>query len=167
MQEGAFKNLVAGAIIGTASALGSPEAQAKEPVSAVSQRQDINIDTIATIESNNNPKAVNRRTGARGLCQLMKPTWDEMAKELNVANDWDLAFNGAKNKTVAEYYINVKIPKMLKHFKIPDSVQARLAAYNWGIGNVNASYKKNGNSWIDHLPKETSDYIKKYADLSR
>ena len=36
-----------------------------------------------------------------------------------------------------------------------------LAAYNWGMKNVDTAVKKYGDKWKEHLPKETSDYIRK------
>jgi hypothetical protein len=51
--------------------------------------------------------------------------------------------------------MNTRIPQMLKAYKIPDTIDNRLWAYNAGIGNV-----KKG-----RLPKETRNYIRKYHKL--
>jgi soluble lytic murein transglycosylase-like protein len=123
----------------------------------------IDMDVIFTIESSNDPKAVNKTTKARGLGQLMKPTWIEVTARLNKKWSWDDAFDPEKNRTVATYYMNKRIPAMLKHYNIPDTVVTRLAAYNWGVGNVKKAYDAgNYEKWIDKAPKETQDYIRKY-----
>ena len=50
---------------------------------------------------------------------------------------------------VADWYLNVEIPRLLKHYGLPDSLDNRLTAYNMGIGRV-----KEG--------KRASKYIAKY-----
>lgn len=122
----------------------------------------IDMKKIVQIESSGNPKAVNKKSGARGLTQLVKPTWEECVKKLKKNWSWDDAFDGKKNLIVGTYYMNKRIPQMLKYYKIPDTVETRLAAYNWGIGYVYKAYKKYGNEWINYIPTETKNYIKKY-----
>lgn len=34
-----------------------------------------------------------------------------------------------------------------------------LAGYNWGLGNVNKSFKKYGTDWLKHAPTETKNYV--------
>ena len=126
----------------------------------------IDIDKIAQIESSNNPQAINKNSGARGLCQFMKPTWEESVTEIGCDWSWEKdVFDGEKNKIVANYYMNIKIPKMLKYYNIPDNTETRLTAYNWGIGNLNKCYQKYQDKWITHIPQETYNYIQKYNRL--
>jgi membrane-bound lytic murein transglycosylase MltF len=71
-------------------------------------------------------------------------------------------FDKEKNVAVGSYYMNVEIPRLLKSFQVPDSVETRLAAYNWGIGGVHKAYKRLGDKWLSAAPQETKDYIRKY-----
>jgi len=127
---------------------------AEEPVEKVF----IDLSKIAEMESGGDPKAENSRTGARGLHQVVKSTWEEMTQKMGVDWSWDEAFNEEANKDVADYYMNIEIPRLLKHFDIEDTVENRLAAYNWGVGNLHRL-------GIDKAPQETLDYIEKYKSL--
>jgi len=126
----------------------------EEPIEKIS----INMRRIAEIESGNNPKAENPRTGARGLCQIMKSTWEEMTRKMGVDWPWEEAFNEEANKEVADYYMNTEIPRLLRHFGIEDTIENRLVAYNWGVGNLH----KLG---LEKAPQETLDYIEKYKSF--
>ena len=58
-----------------------------------------------------------------------------------------------------------RIPFYLRHFKLEDNTENRLAAYNWGIGNV----KRIGGVTEDNfakIPSETQNYIRKYLKLT-
>lgn len=128
-------------------------------------RGDIDIGRIVKIESGGNPQAVNIRTGARGLCQIMRTTWADVCKKTGRKWSWNMAFDGVKNKYIAEYYINKEIPRLIRHYKLPDSNEMRLACYNYGVGNCKKLYKKYGRGWCKHLPKETKNYILRYKEL--
>lgn len=117
----------------------------------------IDMQRIASIESSNNPKAENTQTGARGLTQIMQPTWKEMVAKMGEDWSWDDALDGEKNLAVGSYYMNTEIPRLLKHYGIEDTIENRLAAYNWGIGNLK-------NVGIEKAPQETIEYIEKYND---
>ena len=105
----------------------------------------VNMAIIAKIESFNNPKAFNRSSGAIGLCQITPI----VLKDSGMRGDlWDAKFN----MQVANWYMNKRIPQLLKHYKQSDTLENRLIAYNAGIRSV-----------IKHrMPRETSDYINKY-----
>jgi soluble lytic murein transglycosylase-like protein len=60
------------------------------------------------------------------------------------------------NKEIARWYLNVRIPQMIKHYGKPVTKENILIAYNAGI-----SYVKNGKM----IPDETKNYIKKYWQL--
>jgi len=132
-------------------------APAEEPAKKVS----IDLSKIAEIESSNDPEAENTRTGARGLHQIMQPTWEEVVSKMGEDWSWDDAFDVEKNTQVADYYMNTEIPRLLKHFDIKDTVENRLAAYNWGVGHLNRA----GSEWMEKAPQETLDYIEKYGSL--
>ena len=122
----------------------------------------VDMSKIFLIESNNNPLAVNK-SGARGLGQVMEGTWNEcvkaMGKDWDYHTDWE---DPVKNAAVSAYYMNTKIPKMLKYYEIPDIIDPRLAAYNWGIGHLKSCYKEYNTERVNHIPIETKGYIRKY-----
>ena len=139
------------------------EIQAKEKF-----HNEINLDYIGHIESKNKADTKDSPKGARGQYQIMRGTWSECTELMGVSWNFDTdARDPVKNRKVADFYINTRIPNLLKCYNIPDSVQARLACYNWGIGRVNKAYKKYGTGWAEHVCKETADYLRQYNDLQR
>ena len=158
---------VTGALGGAAFGLGYRKGLAlkaiEKPTSTVTveepaEKISVDMKKIVTIESRNNPKAENPRTGAKGLHQIMKPTWEEMTQKMGVDWSWNEAFDVEKNTKVAEYYMNTEIPRLLKHFGIEDTIENRLAAYNWGVGNLHRL-------GLEKAPQETLNYIEKYKSL--
>lgn len=120
----------------------------------------VNMQAIAMIESSGDPQAYNERTNAVGLYQITLPCLADynQAHILGGYNHEDM-FHPSRAHIVASWYINKKIPSYMKYYKIEDSINNRLIAYNWGIGNLR--------KWVRSertykIPKETSDYIVKY-----
>jgi len=128
----------------------------------------INMRAIIEIESAGNPRAVSR-AGCRGLCQISRATWDECCRRLGVNWSFDRdAFQPSENTIVGNFYMNTRIPEMLRYYGIDDWYATRIGAYSWGIGNLRAAWRRYGDDWVAHAPKETRDYIDKYvAILSR
>jgi hypothetical protein len=132
----------------------------------------IDMDVLIYIESKGDPNAHNELTGARGLCQILEPTWNEciekMDKDWNYQECWNDPY---KNKRVGWYYINRRIPQMLIFYNMPDTIETRLSCYDWGIGKVREhykEYKENGITSADEkypYPQETKDYIQDYLRL--
>jgi soluble lytic murein transglycosylase-like protein len=116
-----------------------------------------NISIIAIIELSNNPKAVNVKSGALGLCQIMPKTWNEFATK---NEKWD---NANDNKAVSKRYFTW-IRKALKRYGDTNynNINHQLAAYNWGIGNF-----KEVNFNLSRVPRETKLYIEKYNRLKK
>lgn len=138
----------------------------KNPIKDKIETGLINIDKIIRIESSGNPRA-QHANGASGLMQVMPATWDDIVRKIGHGKDPDWQFNKAKfdkqkNVIVGSYYMNKEIPRMLRAYGIPDTVETRIACYNSGIGSLRSLMKKHGKDWIAHLPKETQDYIQKY-----
>jgi len=125
----------------------------------------IDLDCIIEIESSGNQNAVNEKSGARGLCQITKNTWEECTMQLKEDWDWSEAFDPDKNRVIGEYYMNERIPQMLKHDQLPDTIETRLAAYKWDLGSILKLYLQYGTRWQEHTPTETQNYIKKYGEL--
>jgi len=115
----------------------------------------INISRIIQIESSGNMKAFNRNSGARGLCQITEiclKEWNNFHKSEKYAVNQ--LFNGEINKKIADWYLNVRIPQMLKYYGKEISVEHILICYNAGISYI-VSNKQ--------LRKETVDYLTKYG----
>jgi len=143
-----------------------PEQQIAEPQVAEPQKSvNINIDKIWEIESSRgtNPNMDLNNKKARGHYQFLKPTWDECVSRMGKNWDW---WNGAmdygKSTQVANYYFNKRIPDMLNYYDITDSVDTRIAAYDWGIGKLLKVWKELGENWKSVAPSETKEYIEKY-----
>ncbi len=129
------------------------------------QPVDINLDKIWMIESSKgqDPNMDKNTSGARGHFQFMQNTWNEIVGKMGVNWDWK---NGSmdynKSKQVADYHLNTRIPEMLNYYNIPDSIETRLGAYNWGVGNIKKLWDKYGEDWLKYSPTETQGYIAKY-----
>jgi len=162
--------LIGGAAFGLGYKKGLVQKDREEPVATTKVQQpveklSINVNKIAQIESNNNPRAINRKSGARGLCQIIKPTWEECVRLMGEDWLWSDAFDPVKNRKVADFYLNVRIPQMLRFYSIPDTSEIRLACYNWGVGNVKRAADKHGVDFLVVAPEETKNYIRKYMSL--
>jgi len=109
---------------------------------------EVNMDKIAQIESSGNPLAYNKGSGAKGLYQITEICLEDYF----IFNPCCInLFNEDDNLHVADWYMNERIPQLLKHYGYDDTVRNRLIAYNCGITCVG---KK--------LPNETVNYISKY-----
>lgn len=119
----------------------------------------IDMRIIKQIESGGDPNAVSH-CGAIGLYQIMPSA---ALKEFNDFNSADFTkddlFNPNINYIVANWYMNKRIPQMLRHYGREVSIRNQIIAYNAGI-----YYVKN-----DHLPlpNETINYLRKYEALGR
>jgi len=153
-----------------------PHSPEKISVEEIREELDTNADTlqsdsidmrkIVQIESTWDPSAENKRSGARGLTQIMPKTWAEVTREMGVDWPWSTAFDPKRNLAVGTYYFNVIIPRYVRAFGLPDTVDIRLAAYNWGVGRVNRVYDPDDpEAWRRSLPAETRKYIRKYHAL--
>lgn len=114
----------------------------------------IDLNKIAIIESSGNPLAIGDNGKAIGLYQLHAG----VVKDYNKANNTNLKHSQMTNPklayNVANWYLNIEIPRLLKHYKKPLTVNNVLTAYNKGIGNFLNGVK---------APK----YIAKYNKLNK
>lgn len=128
---------------------------------------DIDLNKIWQIESTSgqDPKMYKpNSSGALGHFQFLEKTWNEMVSKMGKNWDWKTgALNYEQSKLVSDFYLNKRIPQMLKHYKIPDTVKTRIACYSWGIGRLNDAYKKYGENWEIAAPLETTEYFVKYG----
>ena len=123
---------------------------------------EVNLDIIATIESNHNPKAVSFRGPkyGRGMYQVSEVCLDEynyyVQRPANASNlPPDALFSPETCLKVAKWYLEVRIPQMLKYYGIEDTIDNRLWAYSAGIGRVVKGI----------MPDETKKYLIKYHRL--
>lgn len=127
----------------------------------------VDLDTIAQIESSNNPSAYNKESHATGLYQITPTCLEDfnrfykdreykkwgLSQNFGVLNMRDM-FDVHLAYIVADWYMNKRIPYILKHYEIEDTVKNRLWAYNAGFHKVKRGI----------MPLETRNYIKKYFE---
>lgn len=124
----------------------------QQSLSAGESSVKIDIFKIIQIESSGNPRAFNAGSGARGLCQITEIVLTEWNNFNEKKHKLDDLWMPDVNVKIARWYLEKRIPQMLKHFAILDTVDHRLWAYNAGIGRVKEKI----------MPDETKDYIMKY-----
>jgi hypothetical protein len=106
------------------------------------------VEALIQQESGGNPNALNRRTGAMGLMQVMPATAANPGFGIRpLTNPWD----ASENRRFGTDYLTA----MLKRYG--GDRDAALAAYNWGPGNAD--------KWVASgktapLPGETRNYIR-------
>lgn len=114
----------------------------------------VDMSKIIQIESSWHPDAYNRHTGATGLCQITPIVLKEYNKMQRQDYSKRELFDKDINIKIGDWYMNHRIPQMLKHYHIKDTLRNRLWAYNAGIGQVVSNI----------MPQETKDYIVKYEE---
>ena len=108
------------------------------------------IPKIIMAESSGDPNAVNKKTGAKGLMQIM----DETAKEPGFGvKPLEDPFDPVENVRFGTDYFSAMMNKY------DNDVVSALAAYNMGPTKTDKWIK--AGSKFDNLPKETQDYINK------
>lgn len=123
------------------------------------------IDKLIDKESTNNPHAESNK-GARGLMQIMEPTWKETTKELyGTEITYDKAFDPKTNKEVGLAYLT-KLDNILSErleeysqMTVKEKQKKIAAAYNGGITRL-LEYKGD----ISKMPFETRDYVSKITN---
>ena len=114
------------------------------------------IEKIIMTESSGNPMAQNKKSGARGLMQIMKNTAEQdtgFGVDYNL--DYSELYDPEKNVMLgSDYYLGLK--------KYYGNDRDALVAYNYGPGNANKWLEKGGDENL--LPTETQDYLKEILD---
>lgn len=118
---------------------------------------EIDLRIIAQIESNNDPLAYNKSSGAVGMYQITPVCLMDYNELIRDRFELSEMFDEHKAFIVANWYLNKRIPRLLKHFKLADTTENRLRAYNSGIGTL----------FEGMYPAETRNYVKKYQQLAR
>jgi len=117
----------------------------------------VDMEKIKMIESSGKKNAYNTKSQARGYYQItpiVVEEWNNFHKNDKLAVE-DM-FDSSTSYKVASWYMNKRIPQMLRRYRKPDTLNNRLIAYNAGI-----SYVRDNKP----LPSQTRDYIRKYAGM--
>ena len=114
--------------------------------------ENVHLPTIAIIESGGNPRAIGDGGRALGRFQLHKGVVEDYNRRHNTRISHKMAYDSEVSRRVADWYLNREIPRLLRHFRLPDTVQNRLWAYNAGIKSVLKG----------RMPSVTKMYLKKY-----
>lgn len=110
----------------------------------------INVKAIAQMESSGNPLA---RNGSHyGLCQIGMAVLKDYNKAHKTALQINDLYNSELNMKIAEWYLEVEIPRMLRHFNLEDTAENRITAWRLGVGSV-----LNG--------KKATRYFNRYSQL--
>ena len=112
----------------------------------------IDLRKIKQIESHGNPLAYNKHSGARGLYQITSICLEEYNNYHNTLYSLNDLFNPTINEIIARWYLEIRIPQLLKHYDLEVTVENILWAYNGGINKVRRN----------QMDRETEDYISKY-----
>ena len=116
---------------------------------------EIDLANISMIESSGNVLAHNKKDDSRGLYQITPICLKEYNNfHPKAGYSMDDLWNASISTKIADWYLNVRIPQMFKHYGILDTVPNRIVAWNAGI-----SYLVNKKS----LPKTTKEYLRKYG----
>lgn len=115
----------------------------------------IDMDKIMTIESNGrNVHSKIHNEHAIGLFQITPILLKEYNSFHNSTYTRNDLFNLSLNRTIADWYLNVRIPQMLRAYRKPVTIRSVLIAYNAGV-----SYVVNEKA----LPSVTVRYLRKYG----
>jgi soluble lytic murein transglycosylase-like protein len=134
--------------------------QAKNTNNFVEIDQEL-LAALIRVESSNNPKAHCRSTGARGLTQITPAAWRDLVanypykyRKLTYRRDIyrpDVAREAGKD------YLKL-LKRYLRAKRIPVTLDNMLAAYNWGINNLNRFGLK-------RAPRQTRRFIAKIKSI--
>lgn len=98
------------------------------------------VDAVVMQESAGKANAIGPRTkygNAKGLMQLLDSTGKEWHKKLGLKGEYD-PFNAEQNKAIGTAYLD----SLTSRYE--GSVPLGLAAYNWGMGNLEKAFDKLG-----------------------
>lgn len=119
--------------------------------------QIIDFQAIAELESSNNPKAFNKKSGAIGLFQITPVCLKDFNEQNKKKYTAEMLYSPYRNFEVANWYLTVRIPQMLEGLGLEITTQRILWAWNAGIWAV----------IHDRMPNETRLFINKYNKIAR
>ena len=119
---------------------------------------EVNMDIIMQIESGGNSQAHNKNEDGRGLFQINPiclKDFNQYHVQQYIPQDlWQPTIN----REVAEWYMFIRIPQMLRYYKKEVTVENQIIAWNAGISYV---------IYSGHLPITTKKYLQKYRRLAK
>jgi hypothetical protein len=121
-------------------------------------KEDPIIEKIIMTESSGDPNAVNKKTKAKGLMQIMKSTAE---KDAGFGVNYNLTYEELSDPVKNVKYGAKYFKGLRKYF---GNNRDALIAYNWGAGNTKKWLKKGGN--FKELPKETRNYVEKILGVN-
>lgn len=122
----------------------------------------ITFDKILGIESGGRQftdgKTTTSPKGALGIAQIMPSTGPEAARLAGLPWDENKFRNDASyNRALGEAYYNSLVQRF------GGDTQKAAAAYNAGAGAVDKAVNKYGDNWIQGVPAETQNYVRKLS----
>jgi hypothetical protein len=104
------------------------------------------VDAVFTQESQYNPNALNKKSGAFGIAQI---------NPKNTAKDYNITAKSSPYENM-----DAGLSELAKHYKKYQGNPAlAAAAYNWGTGNVDAMIKTGYGVGKKPIPSETKEYM--------
>ena len=113
----------------------------------------VSLSRIKMIESAGLPFVIGS-SGEIGLYQISDCVLEDYNKYHKVKVAKWMLFIPWTNEKVAYWYLNTRIPSMLRHYEKPVTIRNIIISYNAGIGYV--AHDKD-------LPEITKKYLKKYG----
>ncbi|MBX4189749.1 transglycosylase SLT domain-containing protein [Candidatus Parcubacteria bacterium] len=115
----------------------------------------ISLPVIASLESSNRPRVIGDGGRALGLFQLHSGVVSDFNSAHKTSYQHQDALNREIAQKIAHWYLETRIPQILKSKKLPVSTENVLTCWNAGCGRVK------------NPPLLTQEYIKKYKKLTR
>lgn len=124
----------------------------------VQASQNINLNAIAKIESGGcKSPCIGDAGRSLGAYQIQKAVIEDWNKEHpRQKKAHSCALEPVCATQIANWYLHIRIPKMLKFKGVKDTLENRLICYNAGISALTKGKK---------IPKTTLNYIKKYKKI--
>lgn len=117
------------------------------------------IRAIIERESNFNINVGCNKVGACGLMQIREVAYNEVKRVYNVGYSWkDAKSKHRENILTGTAYFKIQYDIFNQDLKLA------LAAYNWGIGNVNDNCKTKNFEECKNVPAETANYVKHISE---
>lgn len=96
----------------------------------------VNMEALCEVESGCRSFAIGDGGRALGAFQLHAGAVKDVNSLLKTNYSHDEAMDEAKGRAIADAYVNKVIPHYLRHYRLPDTLENRLTAYNRGLKAV-------------------------------
>lgn len=116
----------------------------------------VDLGAISSIESANDPRAINKDEGSYGLFQISPVALKDFNQRVGANLTMQDMMREEKNAHVAIWLLEVRIPELLEHYGKPVTTKNTIVAYNCGISCLDRKT----------LPRTTQKYLAKYRRLT-